>query len=117
MRPAATAVALAAVIAGAAGIVTEQAQAAPARQAVKASYHSTRSKFKHPKRAHRVLTITGTTASDKIALRLQAGRPGILQVDVGDDGRADFQFERQRLARIVVDARAGAQMDLGGAAI
>jgi Ca2+-binding RTX toxin-like protein len=107
VRPAATAVALAAVIAGAAGIVTEQAQAAPARPAVKASYHSTRSNFKHPKRAHRALTITGTAASDKIALRLQAGRPGILQVDVGDDGRADFQFERQRLARIAVDARAG----------
>jgi Ca2+-binding RTX toxin-like protein len=106
-RPAATAAAVAAVIAGAAGLVTEQAQAAPARTAAKASYHYTRSNVQHPKRARRVLTITGTRASDKIALRLKAGRPGVLQVDVGDDGRTDFHFERKKLARIAVDARAG----------
>jgi len=105
--PAATAVAVAAVVAGAAGFVTEQATAAPARTAVKASYHDTRSNLIHPKRAHRGLTITGTGASDKIALRLKAGRPGILQVDVGDDGRADFHVKRNKLARIAVDARAG----------
>jgi Ca2+-binding RTX toxin-like protein len=106
-RPAVSAVAVAAVVAGAAGFVTEQATAAPARTAVKASYHDTRSHLNHPKRAHRVLTITGTRASDKIALGLKAGRPGILQVDVGDDGRADFHVKRNKLARIVVDARAG----------
>jgi Ca2+-binding RTX toxin-like protein len=106
-RPAATAVAVAAVIAGAAGFVTEQANAAPARTTAKASYHLTRANLKHPKRAHRVLTITGTRASDRIALGLKAGRPGILQVDVGDDGRADFHVARKKLARIAVDARAG----------
>ena len=51
-------------------------------------------KFKQPKLKHGVLTIKGTEASDKIALRLQAGDPGMLQVDVGDDGSADFSFER-----------------------
>jgi Ca2+-binding RTX toxin-like protein len=106
-RLATTAVAVAAIIAGAAGFVTEQGNAAPARKAGKASYDHKRSDFKHPKRAHRVLTIKGTRASDKVALRLKAGQPGILQVDVGDDGSADFQFERQKIARIAVDARAG----------
>jgi hypothetical protein len=38
----------------------------------------------------------------KIALRLQAGQPSILQVDVADDGSADFQFERADVARIGV---------------
>src|SRR5215217_3946259 len=106
-RPAGTALAVAAAIAGAAGFVTEQATAAPAPKAAQASYHYAKSKSKHPKRAHRVLTIRGTGASDRIALGLKAGRPGILQLDVGDDGRADFEFKRKRLARIAVDARAG----------
>jgi Ca2+-binding RTX toxin-like protein len=64
-------------------------------------------KFKHPKLKHGELTIVGTEASDKIALRLQAGEPGILQVDVGDDGSADFSFARDRVAKIAVDAAAG----------
>ncbi len=54
-----------------------------------------------------MLTVVGTKASETIALRLKAGQPGILQVDIGDDGLADFQFERDRIARIAVDARAG----------
>ena len=45
--------------------------------------------------------------SDRIALRLKAGSPGILQVDVGDNGSANFSFERKHVARITVDARAG----------
>jgi Ca2+-binding RTX toxin-like protein len=105
--PAGTALAVAAAIAAAAGFATEQATAAPAPKAAQASYHYAQSKSKHPKRAHRVLTIRGTGGSDRIALGLKAGRSGILQVDVGDDGRADFQFERKRLARIAVDSRAG----------
>jgi len=50
-----------------------------------------------------VLTVDGTNASDNIALRLQAGQPGILQVDLGDDGLADFSFTRAAVANIVVD--------------
>ena len=46
-------------------------------------------------------------ASDKIALRLKAGRPDVLQIDVGDDGSADFSVKRRFVARIAVDARAG----------
>jgi hypothetical protein len=60
-----------------------------------------------PKLKHGLLTIEGTEASDKIALRLKAGDPDILQVDVGDDGSADFSFKRKHIARIAVDAGAG----------
>jgi Ca2+-binding RTX toxin-like protein len=65
------------------------------------------SKFKQPKIVHGVLTIKGTKASDTIALRLQDGQPSILQVDVGNDGSADFSFSRDRIAKIVVAARSG----------
>jgi Ca2+-binding RTX toxin-like protein len=107
MRPvrlAVSAVALAAAVAGAAGIAAGQGNAAPAN---KASNPPGQAKFKHPKLKHGLLTITGTEASDKIALRLQAGQAGILQVDVGDDGSADFSFEREEIAKIAVDARPG----------
>src|SRR6266540_5662614 len=107
MRPvrlAVSAVAVALALAGATGIVTGQGNAAPAN---KASNPPGQSKFKHPKLKHGVLTIKGSNQSDEIALRLQAGDPSTLQVDVGDDGSADFSFERNRVAKINVDARAG----------
>ena len=69
--------------------------------------HDKATELKHPKLKHGVLTVKGTEASDKIALRLQAGDPGTLQVDVGDDGSADFSFARNQIAKIAVDARAG----------
>src|SRR5438552_14557889 len=103
----ASAVSLAAVVAGAAGIAAAPGNAAPVRHAAKASHAHKADKFKHPKLKHGVLTIVGTEASDKIALRLQAGQPGVLQVDVGDDGSADFEFERADVATIAVDAGAG----------
>jgi Ca2+-binding RTX toxin-like protein len=85
--------AVAAVVAGAAGIAADQSQAASFQ--------------KHAKVKHGVLKVNGTNASDKIALRLKAGEPGILQVDFGDDGSADFHVKRERVTRIVVDARNG----------
>ena len=57
------------------------------------------------KLTHGVLTITGTNGSDEIALRLRAAHPGILQVDVGDDGSVDFSFKRKRIGKIIVNAR------------
>lgn len=62
------------------------------------------------KLTHGVLTITGTNGSDEIALRLRAAHPGILQVDVGDDGSADFSFKRKRIGKIIVNARGGADL-------
>ena len=54
-----------------------------------------------------VLKVEGTNASDRIAVGLQAGQLGVIQVDVGDDGSADFSFERRAIATIVVDAGNG----------
>ncbi len=56
---------------------------------------------------HQVLTITGNGADSKLALRLRANHPRILQVDVGDDGSADFQVDRRRFNRIDVAAGGG----------
>src|SRR6266516_2416530 len=103
----ASAIAVAAAVAGVAGIAAGPGSAAPARHATKASHAHKADRFKHPKLRHGVLTIEGTEASERIALRLQAGDPGVLQVDVGDDGSANFSFERARVASIAVDALAG----------
>jgi Ca2+-binding RTX toxin-like protein len=56
---------------------------------------------------HRVLTITGNSADSKLALRLRANHPQILQIDVGDDGSADFQVDRRRLYRIQITGGGG----------
>jgi predicted lipoprotein with Yx(FWY)xxD motif len=64
-------------------------------------------KFKRPKLTQGLLAIVGTAASDKIALRLKPGEPEALQVDVGDDGSADFTFNRERIAEIAVVGLAG----------
>jgi hypothetical protein len=57
-----------------------------------------------------VLTITGTNGRNEIALRLKPAHLGILQVDIGDDGRANFSFERKRIKKIVLNARGGADL-------
>jgi hypothetical protein len=101
-RPAASAAA-----AVTAGVMAEQGYAAPAFRADNASSLHKQVEFKHPKLRHGVLVIEGTDASDKIVLRLKAGEPGVLQVDVGDDGSADFNFERRKVAKIAVDSGAG----------
>jgi hypothetical protein len=64
-------------------------------------------KVKRPTLQYGQLTIMGTKGSDKLALRLQAGDPSTIQVDVGDDGSADFSFARSDVAKITVRAKAG----------
>jgi hypothetical protein len=92
----AAAVAVIAALAGVAGVAADPGSAAsPLRAPV------------HAKLKHGALIVKGTPASDRIALRLKAGDPGTFQVDVGDDGSADFSFARSEIGRIVVDARAG----------
>ena len=105
-RLAAAAVAIAAAVAGG-GIAAGPADAAASHSTGKASYRHHQARFEHPRREHRTLRINGTRGSDRIALRLKAGRPDILQVDVGDDGSPDFSFKSKHIAKIVVDARAG----------
>jgi hypothetical protein len=57
--------------------------------------------------AQDTLFVTGSRADDQIALRLQAGVPGTLQVDFGDDGTAEFSFDRATFSQIEVSARGG----------
>ena len=104
VRLAASAVAVAAVIAGAGGIVAGQGNAAPPNRA---DGPRTNTGPEHAKLKHGPLKVKGTRANDAIALRLKAGDPGTIQVDFGDDGSADFSFASNRIARIAVDARAG----------
>jgi hypothetical protein len=53
------------------------------------------------------LTVTGSEAGDRLALLLAPGAPGTLQVDFGDDGTADFEFDRATFDRIDVLTRNG----------
>ena len=92
VRLAASAVAVATAVAVAAAVVARPANAAA------------------PQLRNGVLRVHGTEASDKIALRLQAGDPAIVQVDIGDDGSADFSFERAEIAEIAVNAGAGGDL-------
>src|SRR5215218_5415976 len=59
------------------------------------------------KAKHGTLEVKGSGGSDAVALRLKPGDPKRIQVDVGDDGAADFSFQRQIVKRLAVDARAG----------
>ena len=92
---------------GTAAKVADAGGAAPGTGADEGSHSLQKSRPKHAKLQHGVLRVKGTPASDEFALRLQAGNPAILQVDVDDDGSADFSFERKEIARIAVDARPG----------
>jgi Ca2+-binding RTX toxin-like protein len=53
------------------------------------------------------LRVSGTPFGDKIALRLAARDPNQLQVDVGDDGSAEFTFDLGTFEAIDVEARGG----------
>jgi Ca2+-binding RTX toxin-like protein len=97
---------VAAAAAVAAGTLAGAGNAAPARTASNAS-HSHKKQIKQPTLENGQLTVEGTNKGDRIALGLQAGQPGILQVDFGDDGSAEFSFERRQIAQIVVDAGNG----------
>jgi hypothetical protein len=48
------------------------------------------------------LTVTGTGDADRIALRLAAADANQLEVDFGDNGSADFTFNRATFNQIVV---------------
>ena len=97
VRLAVSAAALA--VAVASGSAAEAGHAAPAKKAEQ--------QFPAPTLESGLLTIEGTNAADRIALRLQARQPDVIQVDVGDDGSADFSFDRSAVAAIVVQAGSG----------
>jgi RTX calcium-binding nonapeptide repeat (4 copies) len=101
-----SALAVAAAVGGTAGTAAGQGTA-PAHHAHKASLLRTEAQFRDPQLQSGELAIQGTNANDRLALRLQAGNPAVLQVDVGDDGSADFSFARAGIARISVDGGNG----------
>jgi Ca2+-binding RTX toxin-like protein len=51
---------------------------------------------------HHTLSVKGSSHGDTIALRLKAGDPSRIQVDVGDNGSADFSFARAEVSTIKV---------------
>ncbi len=53
------------------------------------------------------LVVSGDNLADRIALRLEAGVPTNLQVDLNDDGTADATFDRATFDRILVSTRRG----------
>ena len=53
------------------------------------------------------LAVRGGNRDDRLALGLQAGNPAVLQVDVGDDGSAEFNVPRAEITRIIVDGGNG----------
>jgi Ca2+-binding RTX toxin-like protein len=67
---------------------------------------SAEGKIKVPKLEDGVLMVEGTKASDAIVVRLQPGRTDVVQVDLGN-GAADFNFARQDVAQIAVEAGGG----------
>ena len=105
---------LAVAVAAIAGILAGAGNAAPASVASRALWlqnapwlQKKSDQFKAPTLENGLLTVEGTNAADRIALRLQAGQPGILEVDFGDDGSAEFSFERSEITEIVVEAGNG----------
>ena len=57
--------------------------------------------------ANDTLTVNGTSANDRIALRLEAPGSNNLQVDFGDDLTAEFTFDRTTFSKIEISARSG----------
>jgi Ca2+-binding RTX toxin-like protein len=118
LRVAASVVGIGAALAVTGGAAAHGNAAATVRSS-KISYSPRAHRYERPRLQHRRLTIVGTNASDKIALRLAAGSSDVLQVDVGDDGTADFAFHLEPVASIVVDAGAGDDLvridDMNGA--
>jgi hypothetical protein len=53
------------------------------------------------------LVVQGSARANAVALRLQAGNPNRLEVDVRDDGSGEFSFARKRVSAIAVRTAAG----------
>jgi Ca2+-binding RTX toxin-like protein len=56
---------------------------------------------------HGTLEVKGSRGKDAVALRLKAGDLNRAEVDVGNDGSADFSFRRQNVKRLAVHAGDG----------
>ena len=92
-------------VAAAAVVAIATAAAYPAQGAAAPQRHQL--ERAHARLAHHTLRVRGTGANDAIALRLAAGNPAVVQVDLGDNGSADFSFPRAAIDSISVKARGG----------
>ena len=96
---------IAALSVAAAGVAMVTAAVFPAQGAAARHRHNVaRARVRVEQHA---LRVQGTEANDAIALRLAAGNPTVLQVDLGDNGTADFSFPRAAIKSISVEARGG----------
>jgi Ca2+-binding RTX toxin-like protein len=96
---------VAALAVAAVGVTAVTAAVFPAQGAAARHRH-------HVARAHvqleqHALRVQGTKANDAIALRLAAGNPSVLQVDLGDNGSTDFSFPRASIKSISIEGRRG----------
>jgi Ca2+-binding RTX toxin-like protein len=57
--------------------------------------------------SHGTLIVKGTAANDKITLRVRSDKPNKLEIDLGDDGTADLQVNRNQFDRIRVKGLRG----------
>ena len=85
---------LAATAVSTAGLAT----ARPAGAALSASRHPAAATVSASV-SNNIVTVIGTNRGDLIALRLAAQDPNTVQVDVGDDGSAEFQLRPQYVQR------------------
>ncbi len=53
------------------------------------------------------LKVTGDNAANPISVNLAFGAPNVLQVDVGEDGTADFSFDRSTFTAVEIDGGGG----------
>jgi Ca2+-binding RTX toxin-like protein len=90
----------------AAGLVAVATAAAYPAQGAAARHHLERAHAR-VRLDHHTLRVRGTDANDAIALRLAGGNPAVVQVDLGDDGTADFSFPRAAIDSISIKARGG----------
>jgi Ca2+-binding RTX toxin-like protein len=58
--------------------------------------------------ANGTLTISGTNASERVAVRLKQGAPGTIQVDLGANGSVDRSVARNRFTKIQILMGGGA---------
>src|SRR3954467_7576570 len=89
----------------AAAVVAVAVAILPAQGAAARNRHNLESA--HVRLAHHTLRVRGTEANDGIALRLAAGNPAVVQVDLGDNGSADFSFPRAAIESISVKTHGG----------
>ncbi len=94
-------------LATATGAVAAQGHASPHRHAYESLHRLEDPRSAEARLQHGLLSIEGTRADDRIALRLKAGDPNTLQVDFGDDGSAESEFPRAKVAAIAVAAGLG----------